>query len=670
MTIMVNLRDFAQLKEEDVLRFRGYRHAVTVVDDAGSEMLSDTYSLMVTWQGMIIHRAYSDLPYSVDELVPSNKNPAFKNTVYDDDTLATPVNWALEQIMPHTDDPVENDYLKRLIHIWQTKLNNLLVVMSEASMISATPQAVAELMEDIGVMDIRDRILSGEVTIDEGEEEFSTHIFESEALSNNTMALLTRTGGVSVNQGFQTTIIRGAVFDLSNTINPNAVMVPYAHGVTNLADSLGDKNSSGKSLINNGKGLKDAEWYHRKIHMLSAVLDSIYHTLDCGAKVGVPLKIPSASFVLSLMGKYQIMPNGTTRLIDGRVAREIQVGDVVEIRSMAYCNSPVAGKPCGKCFGKMKSTIPYNVIMERDANVGMYCGTTLCNPIGQKMLSTKHFIRNATSKKFTPHTRDKNVIYSNGDEIYLQKELCVKGAEMILSQKIVPILADLKALDNLMDVGVDKLPSFTDVTFRYEVEDIMMGGMTTQQHSAITSVSSRYGHFSIDFLQYLMTKGWTVVDKRFIAVDLSEWNTLAPMFTLPHAREDLDMFRGRVENFMTFNKRNSAWKDQVVTPKIFGETLIEFWQLINQEIRGINSIHLESLLFCCTAKDPNNNSFALVNGTADRYFTSFIGCMSSRGAGTLMIAENQQNILSNYKTFILKDRQPSVLESFFHNAAR
>lgn len=663
--MQISLREWANLTEADILRCRGHRQAVEVIDDEGKSTMSCLFAMMLTWQGLIVHRKYNDVPYSIDELVPSNKNPAHKEVVYNDDTLAIPVNWVLEKVMPDIDDPVETDSIKRQIHIWQTKLNNMIVVMSEASVISATAESVAELMEDIGIMDIRDRILSHEISIDDGEKVFSNYLREAESLNTNTMALLARTGGVSINQAFQTTIIRGSVFDLNNTIFPNSVNVPYAHGITNLADSLGERNSSGKSLINNGKGLKDAEWFHRKIHLLSAPLHSILHMNDCGTTVGVPMKILNMEMALSLMGKYMILADGSSVLIDQRNINTIKTGDVITFRSMAFCKSHDPGQPCGRCYGKMKSTIPFNVMMMKDANVGMYSGTTLCNPMGQKMLSTKHYIRNATSRKFVPHMRDKDIIYSNGDEIFLKAEICVPGSELILKSSIVKDLSDLKSLDVLDDVGLDKLPYFSDVTFRYQVEDIMMGGKTTQQHSAITSVSSRNARFSLDFLRFVLDKGWNTVDKRFISIDLSDWNTLAPMFALPYTREDLDMHRARVENFMTFNKRNTAWRNQVVTPKIFGEVLSEFWTLINQEIKGINAVHVEALLYCCLARDPNNLSFAMANGSGDKYFSSFINCITSRGGGGLLIFEKQQNVLNDPRTFMTTDRQGSVLESFW-----
>jgi len=667
MTMMVNLRDFANLTEAQVLRWRGFRAAAEVVDDFGEKALTDTYALMLTWQGLIVHRRYNDVPYSIKELVPSAYDGTGRDIVYNDKTLATPVDYILGEVMPHIDDPVENDYIKVMVYNWQTKLNNMIVVMTERSIVSAQAESVVELVDDPGIVEIREKVLNEEISIDEGEVLFSDYIKTAPSLNNNTVALLARTGGVSINQAYQTAGIRGKVFDLGNQIQPNAIRSNYAEGIVNLADSLGDSRGSGKSLISNGKALKDSEWFHRKIHIFGAVLHSIDHQTDCGSTDVVPIRVTCAEMAAALMGKYRQLEDGSTALIDAKAAKLLKAGDVVSVRSVSFCRNGKSGAPCGRCYGAMKAHIPYNTMMRRDANVGMYSGTTICNPLGQKMLSTKHFIRNATAKKFVPHNRDKDIISSNGDEIFLTKDICREGTQMVLRAGIAKELADLKSLDALDEVSLDNLPYFSEVTFKYEIEDVMMGGTTTQQHPAVTSVSSRHARFSMGFLRYVLEKGWTVEDKRFISVDLSEWNFLEPIFVLPYTREDLDAHRSRVENFLTFNKRNNAWRKQSVTPKIFGEVVGEFWTLINHETKGINIIHIETILACALTKDPAKLSYKLANGPGEKYFASFISCIENRGGGGLMMFEKQQNVLNNPRTMMVKDRQPSPLECFFQH---
>ena len=668
MGMHVNLREFANLTEADVLRFRNNRRAVDVTDDYGKVVKSDTYALMLTWQALIVHREYPEVPYDIAELIPSPREEKHKNIVYNGKTLKMPLDHILGIIGPQIDDPLENDSIKRLIHAWQAKLNNMITVMTERSIISARAECVDELMMDPGVIEIRDKVMNEEVSVDDGEVLFKDYILSSETLKDNTVVLMARTGGVSINQAYQLAIIRANVFDLPNNILPNAIKSNYGEGIVNQADVLGDGKSSGMSLISNGRGLKDSEWFHRKTHLATAVIQGILHTVDCKSRDYAEMRVSSTEMANALLGKFRKLPDGTEKLIDYEEVRKIKAGENVQFRTIGFCNSGVDGMPCGRCFGSMKASIPYNAIMHRDANVGMFAATTICNPLGQKMLSTKHFIRNAVTRRFEVSNRDKSIITSNGNEIFLRPEMCVEGTRLIMRSSIVRDLSDLKALDVLDEVGMDKLPYFSDVTFQYEIEDVMVGGKTVQQHSAQTSVASRTSRFSLGFLQYVMDKGWEILDKKHIAIDLKEWNWQDPIFVLPFTRESLDAHRGRVENFMTFNKRNATWKSQIVTPQIFGEVLGEFWTLINQETKGINIVHAETMLASLLCKDPANLSYKLALGSGPKYFENFMTCVKNRGAGGLMIAEGQQGVLNNIKSFLVKDRQPSPLETFFQHA--
>lgn len=654
--LKINLREFANLPEETILRWRGFRFAAMVTDDYGKTMKTCTYDLMLSWYGLIVHRGFNDEKYSIDEIVSCS--------VYNED-MAEPINRFLNRIMVNMYDPVMSDYVKRLIYVWQCKLNNYLVATTEGFAISADAECVSEVMKDPGIIELRRRVLEGEISIDDGEVEFINYMETSPTLDYNTFALLARTGGVQYNQAYQTVICRGAVFDLNNQIFPNPIMDSYATGITNLADSLAEIKGAGKSLITNGKALKDSEWFHRKTHLYMSVLTSVDHFHDCGSTHTVPLKVTGKDFANSLQGKYMQNADGSLTLITRDVAKELPVGETVNVRSMAYCMSPNPAEPCRVCYGMMKTAIPYNVIMKRDANIGMFSGTTVCNPMGQKMLSTKHFLRNTTTQPFRVHRADNDIINTNGDDIFLNKDLCRKGTELVLPVTIVRELSDLRSLDTLENVSADKLSFFNDVTFKYTMEDPMIDGITTHQKSVATSVSSRSAKMSADFLQYVLTNGWRTQDKKFIAVDLESWNHKAPLFELPYMHEDLDVHRRRIESFLTYSSRNITWKKQAVGPKLFGEVLSEFWQLMAQKFKGNNIVHLEAMLYATLAKDPFNGSYALMNGRGEKYFTSFVNDINNRDSGTTLIFERQQTYLNDVKSFLVKDRQGTPLACFW-----
>lgn len=667
--IKIGLREFANLPEEQVLCWLGYHKLVEVTDDDNKKIITDTQSLLLTWQGLTVHRHYNHFPYSIKEVIQIYRRGE-NMSVCEDKLLVKPLNVFLPIVMRDMKDPVECDSIKMMIHVWQAKMNNLLTAMTERYAISVTSDDLIEVMDDPGIVEIKHLVDTRQITIDEGESRFIDYVSNSPTLDNAKLALLCRTGGTSFNQAYQSIICRGAVFDLNNSIFPNAIMDAYAEGVVNMADSLAERNGAGKALVTSGKALQGAEWFHRKNHLYAAVIRGFDHMVDCNTDLPIPIRIKSFEFLSACFGKYAVDDKGGLHLIDAEYAKTVKIGDTIMMRSIAYCEVEDPSMPCGCCAGQLKSSFPFNVMMMMDGNIGIYSGTAICRPIGQGMLSIKHFLRNTVATPFSVRMQDKDTISTNGDDIFLLKELCMEGTKLVVSSAVIKELTDIRSLDNLDDVTVDKLSYFEEASIAYLVEDIMVGGKTLYQRSVKTSIPSRSARMSKDLLEFIFENGWEVIDKKFIAIDLSQWHHEAPLFTLPYTHEDMDVYRREVESFMAHSKRNVQWKEQEVTPERFGEVLVEMWEMLNHKFKGINILHCEMLLYAVTAKDPKNGYYGLVNGRKPRYFTSFQNAIWNRGFGTEMIYDHQQNLLNNFSTFLVKERQGGPFEGYWHYGCR
>lgn len=653
---MILLRDYANLTERELLtKWWKNRVKVVVKDDHGETLETDSYVLMVNWYGLSIHRAYNNIPYSIQEV--------FQAKVWNDKTIQRPINWFLQnQLMPLIDDPVETDRIKQMIYEWQIKLNNFLHFFGQGAEISALGYDILDVMDHPSMKSIKERIHSLEITIDEGEAEFKSLILEHEDFDSNTFALLARTGSVSVNQGFQTVIIRGSVFDLNNQILPNPVEASFADGLVNLADALGESKAAGKSLISNGRALEDSEWFHRKLHIVTSVVTDLHHQTDCGTTFTVPIKILSRDMLSAMKGKY-IVEEGKLVLLTDQTIKRYHKGDVLNMRSVKGCLTHKPGEPCGVCYGKMKASIPYNVIMMKSANPGMYSATAIAERIGQALLSTKHFMRHTQTIPFFVKPTDADVISSDTNYIFLNKEMCRKGTKVILDGLIGSELSDFRNLESLDEINFDQLRTFPSVAFEYETEDPMTEGIAITQRNITTSVSSRSARMSREFIEYAISKGWEK-DKKLITVDLSDYRSEDPLFFLPYVHEDLDQYRRQIEGFVSFSNRNNAWKQREITPEIFGEVLGEMWSLVNRKFAGINIIHSEIILYSLLTRDPFNGLYRIPRGDEPQYFSAFTHCINNRGIGTLAIYQKQNQILESPETYDIKERQGGAFECY------
>lgn len=659
---MILIRDFANTSEAEMLNWLNLYLPITVEDDHGEVLETNTYDMMISWYSLQIHKRFDGVPYSVKEIVNS--------TVYNDGSLQKVINHLLTKLMEDIDDPVTTDYIKQLLFAWKIKLNNFLSVFGGAGFVSATAECVVEVMDDPGIIDIKSRIKKGLISIDAGESEFKEYILHTDTLKDNIFVLLCRTGGVSINQAYQTVVIRGSVFDLNKRILPNSIDSSYAEGIVNLADSLGEKCAAGMSLISNGKALQDSEWLHRKLHTVTNTVVGLDFYEDCGTTVSIPIKIKSHAHIVSLQGKFSINEDGTLTLIKPSNFKNWKNGDNLYIRSTAFCNNLRSGKPCKICVGKMKAAVPYNSIMGKVANLGMFSSTAILKIIGQLLLSTKHFLKNSVTIPFEVTPDSSSVIRTADDQIYLAPKLSRPGTKLILDRKIISELSDLKNLESLSDVNEAQLRSFSTATFEYEIEDPMVGGTTVMQKTVNTSVSTRVSKMSTEFINYVIDVGWENKDKKFISIDLSNLDGDTPIFFMPSVHEDLDVYRREFESFVTFSKRNKQFMESNVTPEVFGQVLTEFWMLIDKKLKDINVLHAEVILSSLLCRDPDNGYYRFPEYDEPRYFRSFNKCIYNRGMGGLLIYQDAHLIMESVDSFLVKERQPAHLECYWQLAVK
>lgn len=660
-----SLREFAELPESKILLWRGLRLPCLVTDDAGETLHTDTYEMMLSWYGLSVHREMEKIqsfPYLINEIIQCE--------FYNNNTLKQPIDNYLKRFMPFNQHPVIVDRIKILVWVWQNKFNNFLTVFTERYAISARAEDIVELVDSEFIQDLRQRIIFGEITINEGETEFSTWILKDEEYEHNNIVMLSRVGGVSINQGYQTIVMRGAVFDLNNRILPNPIFDSYSEGIVDHADSLGESRGSGKALLSNGAALQNSEWFHRKGRLFASVVHGISHEQDCGSNVLVPFKVTSYDLLLALQGKYiKLNPEDEVlTLATPEYLKSLTLPITLWARDSAFCLSHDPAQPCPTCYGAMVTGIPYNVITKRYANVGGWSATAIIKDIGQGLLSIKHFLRNTVAVPFVVNPRDVKVISSNKHEIFLKKELVDPGTELILDAKLIKELSDMRGLDSLENVSDDKLSYFTEVTLRYLIDDPMNDGKAVVQQPVNVSVSNRKAIMTSDMLDYVLRVGWEQRDKKFISVSLSEWNFLLPMFKLTNTHEDLDYLRKEVENFMKFSNRNSKWLSQPVTPELFGETVTELWKLINTKFKGHNIIHTSTLLYSLLSTDPENGCYSIMNGHGTKYFSSYERNLFNRGAGTAFLFNDPQKLLNTPEWFLVKDRMNGPSEAYWQHA--
>lgn len=674
------LREFANLSCLSMLQFTERRFKVEVKDDKGDTVVTDSWMMALSWFGLLIHRFktnnfdFNKEPYHIDELCLLDQKEG-RQSFIDDDTFREPMDNFLRRLMPKYDDPVFYDLIKQLIFTAHNQTHNYLCLKSETGVVSARAMDIVHVYRHPLVADLKKRVNEGKTNLADAAKEFETIMMEDPEFDKSVFGLLYRTRAVNPTQSFQLCIARGDVFDLNNVILPNTVMTSYADGITNLADSLGDSKGAGFSLISNGSALQDSEWFHKKIHNVSQVVQGVRYQTDCGSTTGPVLKIISKEFKKSLAGRWMINEDGTTTLLTYDELSKIETGDVIRIRDIAWCHdSGKDGKPCSKCFGKMESALPYNPYTKKSAVPGLFYGSTFAEPIGQSILKTKHRIGSATAVGFKVNRQDVDYITTDaeGDYIYFHKDILNAESDpyIILDKETQQDFSDFQFMDNIDDLDVSRLRTYESIKLRVSITNPMFEDRkATYYPTIITTVASRDARMTKPLIEYLLSKPMEEEGRTF-KISLKDFDFKEPAFELPQVNEDLDAYRKRVETFLKFPNINRRW-DVKVTPELHGETMIAFWKVVDEKYKGANIIMHSIFLWACMARDPEHLDFGIPVGEEPRNFISLHDAVLSRGLGnTLLYGWQGSALLGSPINFLIKNRQGGVLEAFIHPIAR
>lgn len=668
----IKLREFANLSLISMLQFTERRYKVEVLDDKGDKEITDSWMLALTWFSLILHRHFNDLPYHINELAVL-KSKEGRQAFIDDGVLQKPLDNFLERLMPLYDDPKFYDFVKQLVFTWLNQSHNYLAIKGETGVVSARAVDIVHVYRNPKIADLKQRVLERKTTLADAGVEFENIMMTEPDFDKSVFGLLYRTRSVNSTQSFQLIISRGDVFDLNNVILPNTVMTSYADGITNLADSLGDSKGAGFSLISNGSALQDSEWFHKKIHNVSQVVQGVNYQTDCGSTVGPVLKIISSEFKKALVGRWTINEDGTNTLLDYNEIKKLETGSTIRIRDVAWCSDSKGGKPCSKCFGKMESALPYNPYTGKSAVPGLFYGSTFAEPIGQSILKTKHRIGTATSVGFTVIPQDAKYIATDetGDFIYFHKDILNEDSDpfIILDKDTQQDFSDFQFMDSIDDLDATRLRTYETVKLRVNIVNPMMDNAKATHYPILTTtVASRDARMTKTFIAYLLSKPMVEEGKTF-KISLKDYDFKEPAFELPQVNENLDAYRKRVENYLKFATLNRRW-DAKVTPELHGEIFIGFWKVVDEKYKEASSIMHSIFLWSCMARDPEHLDFGLPIGDEPRNFISLHDAVLNRGLGnSLLYGWQASSLLGHPNNMMIKNRQGGALEAFVHPIA-
>ena len=480
----------------------------------------------------------------------------------------------------------------------------------------------------------------------------------SPELKNNGLSRMVRARLANNNQVLQCIAFRGFATEVDGTILKEPVLSNFVNGMYRLYDHVAESRSAAKSHYFAEAPLEDAEYFSRRLQLLTTHIEKINYQ-DCGTERYINWLVKPPSYDESgkmiypgdlkfLQGKYYLEP-------DGKVLKELTeddkhlYGKMIRYRSTLYCKEPDQHAVCSVCFGALSHNVsPY-------ANLGHLCSATMTQQTTQSVLSTKHLDASSRSVDIvlTDEQRPYFEVTDSKSAYRLRSTLKDKESKIAINREQAMGLADAMAFDNFDSLVIDRITAITDLDVRF----IDKGAVYNE--SVKIGQDKRRGVLTEEFLQYLRKNPWETDDKGNFVFNLKNWNFKLPFMMLPemeysfsdHSKQIAKMIESSVQNLTERSKPNS--------PAV---TLQELFTKVNDKL-NMNIAPLEVIINAIMIPEPG--SYLLARGDENAVLGVADRLIMNRSLANSYAFKEQVDTLLSAKSFFPEGRPDSVFDVFF-----
>lgn len=517
--------------------------------------------------------------------------------------------------------------------------------------VSISAEDYIECLDHPEIAQINKEMQPNKHSIKQGYSRIISILKDPTELIGNRVADQTRDGLTSDGQTTQILSARGFLTNVGSKLFVKPVMQSYGEGITELSGSYRESFSAAKALFSTKSPLAATQYFNRQMQLQTGVLMNLHHDCDCGTPHTVPFHVGAGDLKV-LHGKHYVLDDGKLGTITPQ-SRHL-IGSIVRLRSPFGCMHEDPSGICATCMGEMAFAIPgrkYRTV------IGHVSVVEICEKISQIVLSTKHLDASATVDDFYIETIDKKYIElgDTGNTIRLKSWIKTHAPKLLFSVETAKHIALVEKTENVGSLDIESVGSFQDLTLTYE-----RNGEQCSQ-SVNTSMGSRWGSFTHEFLAYLKTHKYSRFNENYYVVDISEWDFTQSILELPLKHTNMLEYKNEVEWFIKGEKGSSKRLYRPVTYDDIGAQLREFHDLISSKL-SINICHLENVLFSTMIRSSNEDNWWLPKGNTEREFGGFKDLIARRSLAPALAFQEQRKLLKDPRTYMITSRPPTPMD--------
>ncbi len=472
---------------------------------------------------------------------------------------------------------------------------------------------------------------------------------KDDAYKYNPMCQAVRTKTVKKQQVKQSLGPRGFLTDIDSNLFQRPIMRGYLRGLRSAHDLLVESRSAAKSLAFTEKPLQDAEYFSRRLQLISQILKNL-HVGDCGSKQYLIWNVRKSDLKL-LDGKHYVMDDGalgTIRKTDSHL-----IGRTLKLRSVIHCEHPDGYGVCSTCFGESYMAIP------RGTNVGHACCSRLGQEASQLVMSTKHFDGSAEVYGIVirPDQRPYLKASPDGMSYLLSDQLKGKKVKLQIRPEFAPGLTDIQKVDDVRQLHENRV---SEMYILGMVTEMTLGNIVTPNTVTLhVGLERRPASLTYAFLEYIRKVGWEIDGHKNYVVDMSGWDASLPIMNVPlkhynmsdHSNAIADMLESSVEEMEHRDKHMEA-----------SALLVEFHDLVNSKQLNMNLAINEIVVYGTMIISAEEGDYRLPKPWTKSGFGVMKKTMMYRSSAPGMAYQNHRQILTNPESYCIPIRPDHPLD--------
>lgn len=482
----------------------------------------------------------------------------------------------------------------------------------------------------------------------------------SPALKNNGVTRMVKMKLANNNQILQCVAFKGFQTEVDGKILKEPVRSNFVRGMTRLYDYCAESRSAAKSHYFAEAPLEDAEYFSRRLQLLTVAITHIEYT-DCGSQtylnwiVRGPEKDEYGKEIYSgdleyLVGQYYL--DEETKELKEILGNEKHLENkMIRMRNAIYCKHPNKHAICSVCFGGLSHNV------SRFANLGHLCAATMTQKTTQSVLSTKHL--DASSKSVViALTPDQKIFFAQTDRknsFVFKKEYKSRRLKFVLNRDFAIGLVDAMAFENFDTLIHDRISSIKSIDIHYE--DPRSGGNII--FPLIITNDKRRAVFTEDFLSHLKKHGWGTDNNGNFVFDLKDWNYNLPVMKFPeveysysdHSKQIAQMIESKMEMMLERMKPNS--------PAV---TLQELFIKVNEKL-DMNLAPLSVIIASTMLPEPG--SYGIGRGEPNAVLGIAKRIVKNRSLSNAYAYQEQTDVFLSAGSFFPEDKMDSGFDIFF-----